>query len=59
MGTAGPDRFVHTLAERHDPGRHGELGLHFYTFGGIGATSDWAAAFRTGARVPAPAPATA
>ncbi|MFF5757535.1 methylenetetrahydrofolate reductase [Streptomyces longwoodensis] len=59
MGTAGPDRFVHTLAERHDPGRHGELGLHFYTFGGIGATSDWAAAFRTDARVPAPAPATA
>ncbi|MGW5770806.1 methylenetetrahydrofolate reductase [Streptomyces longwoodensis] len=59
MGTAGPDRFVHALAERHDPGRHGELGLHFYTFGGIGATSDWAAAFRTGVHVPAPAPATA
>lgn len=48
MGTAGPDRFLHTLAERHDPARHGELGVHFYTFGGLAATSDWVAARRHG-----------
>lgn len=44
MGTAGPDRFVRSLAERYDAGRHGDLGLHFYTFGGIAATADWVAA---------------
>ncbi|MFF3205479.1 methylenetetrahydrofolate reductase [Streptomyces sp. NPDC002962] len=46
MGTAGPDRFLRTLAAAHDPARHGELKIHFYTFGGLGATSDWAARFR-------------
>ncbi|MFI2436309.1 methylenetetrahydrofolate reductase [Streptomyces sp. NPDC018693] len=46
MGTAGPDRFVQALAEGYDMRRHGDLGLHFYTFGGLRATSDWAAAFR-------------
>ncbi|MCG7208546.1 methylenetetrahydrofolate reductase [Streptomyces arenae] len=46
MGTAGPDRFLHALAAAHDPGRHGELKIHFYTFGGLGATSEWAARFR-------------
>ncbi|NNN31430.1 methylenetetrahydrofolate reductase [Streptomyces sp. S3(2020)] len=46
MGTAGPDRFLRDLAAAHDPARHGELKIHFYTFGGLGATSDWAARFR-------------
>ncbi|MFD7936604.1 methylenetetrahydrofolate reductase [Streptomyces sp. NPDC059755] len=46
MGTAGPDRFLRALAAAHDPARHGELKIHFYTFGGLGATSDWAARFR-------------
>ncbi|MGW2520219.1 methylenetetrahydrofolate reductase [Streptomyces sp. NPDC001617] len=46
MGTAGPDRFLLDLAAAHDPGRHGELKIHFYTFGGLKATSDWAARFR-------------
>ncbi|GAA4858540.1 methylenetetrahydrofolate reductase [Saccharopolyspora cebuensis] len=41
MGTAGPDRFVRDLAARHDPRRHGEIALHFYTFGGLRATADW------------------
>ncbi|MER7972448.1 methylenetetrahydrofolate reductase [Streptomyces sp. NPDC096080] len=45
MGTAGPDRFLHTLAEGYDPGRHGEVKVHFYTFGGLRATSEWIAAF--------------
>ncbi|WP_432133496.1 MULTISPECIES: methylenetetrahydrofolate reductase [unclassified Streptomyces] len=47
MGTAGPDRFVRALAERHDVTRHGDLGLHLYTFGGLRAASDWATAFRS------------
>jgi methylenetetrahydrofolate reductase (NADPH) len=46
MGTAGPDRFLRDLAAAHDPGRHGELKIHFYTFGGLKATCDWAARFR-------------
>ena len=41
MGTAGPDRFLRELAHRHDTGRHGEIKLHFYTFGGLAATSEW------------------
>jgi methylenetetrahydrofolate reductase (NADPH) len=24
---------------------HGEIKLHFYTFGGLGATAEWIAAF--------------
>ncbi|MFD0021236.1 methylenetetrahydrofolate reductase [Streptomyces sp. NPDC058382] len=47
MGTAGPDRFVSALAEGYDARRHGVLKLHFYTFGGIGATAQWVTDFRT------------
>nr|WP_083701745.1 methylenetetrahydrofolate reductase [Tersicoccus sp. Bi-70] len=52
MGEAGPDRFVDdlaaTLAERTPgTGLPGEVGLHFYTFGGLGATADWATRFAT------------
>ncbi|MFD3588718.1 methylenetetrahydrofolate reductase [Streptomyces sp. NPDC058683] len=46
MGTAGPDRFLHALAEGYDPVRHGEVKIHFYTFGGLRATSEWIARFR-------------
>jgi methylenetetrahydrofolate reductase (NADPH) len=46
MGTAGPDRFIQTLADQYDPGRHGEVRLHFFTFGGLTATSEWIGAFR-------------
>ncbi|MEU8698366.1 methylenetetrahydrofolate reductase [Streptomyces sp. NPDC048680] len=48
MGTAGPDRFIRALADGYDTRRHGVLKLHFYTFGGIGATSRWLTDFRTG-----------
>lgn len=41
MGTAGPDRLIETLAEKLDPGIHGDVGIHFYTFGGVTATSKW------------------
>jgi methylenetetrahydrofolate reductase (NADPH) len=48
MGTAGPDKFIRALADGLDPGRHGEVKLHFYTFGGLKATSEWIAEFRRG-----------
>lgn len=48
MGSAGPDRFIRALAEGLDPERHGEVKLHFYTFGGLKATSEWIAEFRRG-----------
>lgn len=43
MGTAGPDRFVSDLASlvSADPAA-GKVSLHFYTFGGLLATSEWA-----------------
>jgi methylenetetrahydrofolate reductase (NADPH) len=44
-GTAGPDRFLRDLAVRYAPRRHGVVGLHFYTFGGMAATSSWIARF--------------
>jgi methylenetetrahydrofolate reductase (NADPH) len=46
MGTAGPDRFLRALAEGHDMARHGEVKIHFYTFGGLKATSAWIAQYR-------------
>ncbi|WP_308310719.1 hypothetical protein [Streptomyces sp. GbtcB6] len=46
MGTAGPDRFLRALAEGYDPARHGEVKVHFYTFGGLRASTEWAARFR-------------
>jgi methylenetetrahydrofolate reductase (NADPH) len=48
MGTAGPDKFIRALDEGLDPERHGEVKLHFYTFGGLRATSEWIAGFRRG-----------
>ena len=43
MGTAGPDRFVNDLSAllAQDPAA-GSVRLHFYTFGGLRATSEWA-----------------
>ncbi|UUT36577.1 methylenetetrahydrofolate reductase [Microbacterium elymi] len=48
MGTAGPDRFVSDLSARlaEDQGS-GSVKLHFYTFGGLKATSEWAAEYVT------------
>ncbi|MFD5055727.1 methylenetetrahydrofolate reductase [Streptomyces tendae] len=50
MGTAGPDKFLRALAEGYDRGRHGEVKVHFYTFGGLKATSEWIVQFRKEAR---------
>jgi methylenetetrahydrofolate reductase (NADPH) len=43
MGTAGPDRFVSDLSSllAEEPAA-GDVRLHFYTFGGLLATSEWA-----------------
>ncbi|XVU28045.1 methylenetetrahydrofolate reductase [Actinoplanes sp. CA-054009] len=41
VGTAGPDRFLRALATDYHPGLHGRIKLHFYTFGGLRATSEW------------------
>jgi methylenetetrahydrofolate reductase (NADH) len=49
LGTAGPERFILALAEGYSAERHGEVKLHFYTFGGLGATSRWIEDFKTGA----------
>ncbi|MGW7526068.1 methylenetetrahydrofolate reductase [Streptomyces sp. NPDC054783] len=46
MGTTGPDRFLHALAHRYDPERHGAVKVHFYTFGGLRHTAEWIDAFR-------------
>jgi methylenetetrahydrofolate reductase (NADPH) len=45
LGTAGPDKFLHGLAEGYDPARHGELELHFYAFGGLKETAEWVSDF--------------
>lgn len=43
MGTAGPDKFVNDLsALLADAPAAGDVRLHFYTFGGLLATSEWA-----------------
>lgn len=41
MGTAGPDKFIARLAKKLDTEKHGVVKLHFYTFGGLPATSQW------------------
>lgn len=46
LGTAGPDRFIKELAGRLTPEQHGVVKLHFYTFGGIPATTTWIRDFR-------------
>lgn len=48
LGTAGPDRFITDLAAALDPALHGDVRLHFYTFGGLQATARWVADFDTG-----------
>ncbi|MGF9661243.1 methylenetetrahydrofolate reductase [Arthrobacter crystallopoietes] len=44
LGIAGPDRFIGELAARLDED-HGLVQLHFYTFGGLKATAEWARRF--------------
>ena len=46
MATAGPDKLIRALENGYDAERHGEVRLHFYTFGGLTATSAWIHKFR-------------
>jgi methylenetetrahydrofolate reductase (NADPH) len=45
-GTVGPGRFIRALASGYDARLHGDVNLHFFTFGRIAATSKWANEFR-------------
>ncbi|WP_250029974.1 methylenetetrahydrofolate reductase [Paractinoplanes maris] len=46
LATAGPDDFLRALATDYHPDRHGQVKLHFYTFGGLRATARWISDFR-------------
>jgi methylenetetrahydrofolate reductase (NADPH) len=46
LSKAGPDRFIRDLQAGLDPGKHGVVKLHFYTFGGFKTTADWIANFQ-------------
>jgi methylenetetrahydrofolate reductase (NADPH) len=48
LGTAGPDRFIASLAAGYRPDVHGEVLVHLYTFGGLAATSEWVRGFLEG-----------
>lgn len=52
LGTAGPDRFLRDFADDLDPAVHGQVLLHFYAFGGLRTTAEWACDFgaKEGAR---------
>ncbi|WP_120004646.1 methylenetetrahydrofolate reductase [Nesterenkonia muleiensis] len=41
LGTAGPEKMIADLQTGLDPALHGEVRLHFYTFGGMEATAEW------------------
>ena len=42
LTTAGPERLIESLAGSLDPAVHGNVLLHFYPFGGLSATAQWA-----------------
>jgi len=44
LSKAGPDKFIRDLQAGLDPGKHGVVKLHFYTFGGFKTTAEWIAA---------------
>jgi methylenetetrahydrofolate reductase (NADPH) len=44
LGKAGPEHFIRDLQAGIDPGKHGVVKLHFYTFGGFKTTAEWIAA---------------
>src|SRR5699024_9739611 len=47
VGSAGPDKFIGNLAEVVDASDYqGDIGVHFYTFGGMVRTAEWLQDFR-------------
>lgn len=52
LGTAGPDKFIQDLQSQIDSDPvFGDVGLHFYTFGGLSTTAKWAKEFMEKSRV--------
>ena len=46
VGTAGPDKFLKELGdEAQETNFTGDIGVHFYTFGGMAKTAEWAQDF--------------
>jgi methylenetetrahydrofolate reductase (NADPH) len=46
--TAGPDTLIAELAGSIDPGKHGQVFLHFHPFGGLTKTAQWIRDFSAG-----------
>lgn len=46
FGVAGPEAFLKAFADRLLPELHGEVRLHFYTFGSLQRTGDWISKYR-------------
>ncbi len=46
LNTAGPDPIIKEMAAGLNPAVHGEVLLHFYPFGGLAKTAQWAADFK-------------
>ena len=46
LGSAGPDVLIRSLAEGLDPAVHGDVRIHFYPFGGLAKSAEWASRFR-------------
>lgn len=44
--STGPDKYISQLVAGLRPAVHGEVGLHFYPFGGLAATAQWIERFR-------------
>jgi methylenetetrahydrofolate reductase (NADPH) len=42
LSPAGPERLIQELATSIDPNIHGQVHLHFYPFGGLKKTAEWA-----------------
>lgn len=51
VGRAGPENFLRTLASSYEAAVHGEVKVHFYTFGGLEASAEWIARFREEGRL--------
>ena len=45
LGTAGPGRFIGELSDMLHADPSGAVKLHFYTFGGLNATAQWACSY--------------
>jgi methylenetetrahydrofolate reductase (NADPH) len=45
LSTAGPDLLVREIEAGLDREVHGDVGLHFYPFGGLRQTAEWLQSF--------------